>query len=90
MLADFDNLRPTLDALRARQDELLPTFRSLIAVGKAVNRAAPGDYLNISATVQFLLEAPPAHPHPGGVVHPGAEAAGPAEAAVHQLIGGGP
>jgi phospholipid/cholesterol/gamma-HCH transport system substrate-binding protein len=93
MLADFDNLRPTLDALRARQDELLPTFRSLIAVGKAVNRAAPGDYLNVSATVQFLLEAPPAHPKPGGVIHPGAEttsATGPADAAVRRLLGGSP
>jgi phospholipid/cholesterol/gamma-HCH transport system substrate-binding protein len=99
MLADFDNLRPTLDALRARQDQLLPTFRSLIAVGKAVNRAAPGDYLNVSATIQFLLEAPAAHPKPGGVVHPGAEttrasrsagAGGPADAAVRRLIGGTP
>ncbi|MDT4914931.1 MAG: phospholipid/cholesterol/gamma-HCH transport system substrate-binding protein [Pseudonocardiales bacterium] len=90
MLADFANLRPTLDALRARQDQLLPTFDALIAVGKAVNRAAPGDYLNISATIQFLLEAPPAHPRPGGVVHPGAEATGPADAAVRRLIGAAP
>jgi phospholipid/cholesterol/gamma-HCH transport system substrate-binding protein len=90
MLADFDNLRPTLDALRARQDQLLPTFDALIAVGKAINRAAPGDYLNISATIQFLLEAPPAHPRPGGVIHPGAEPTGPADAAVRRLIGATP
>jgi phospholipid/cholesterol/gamma-HCH transport system substrate-binding protein len=90
MLADFDNLRPTLDSLRARQDQLLPTFRSLIALGQAVNRAAPGDYLNVSATVQFLLDAPPAHPKPGGVVHPGAESSGPADAAVRRLLGATP
>jgi ABC-type transporter Mla subunit MlaD len=66
MLTDFENLRPTLDALRARQDELLPTFRALIALGQSVRRAAPGDYLNISATIQFLLDAKPARPKPGG------------------------
>jgi phospholipid/cholesterol/gamma-HCH transport system substrate-binding protein len=85
MLADFDNLRPTLDSLRARQDELLPTFRALIRLGKSIRRAAPGDYLNISATIQFLLNAPPAHPKPGGVVHPGAEP----QVAVHRLLIGG-
>lgn len=86
LLADFDNLRPTLDALRARQRELLPTFRSLIAVGQAVNRAAPGDYLNVAATVQFLLEAPPARPTKGGIIHSGAE---PADAAIRALLGAG-
>jgi phospholipid/cholesterol/gamma-HCH transport system substrate-binding protein len=86
LLADFDNLRPTLDSLRARQDELLPTFRSLIKLGKSVRRAAPGDYLNISGTIQFLLEAPAARPQPGGVIHNGAE---PADAAVGQLLRGG-
>jgi phospholipid/cholesterol/gamma-HCH transport system substrate-binding protein len=85
MLADFDNLRPTLDSLRARQRELLPTFDSLIALGNAVRRAAPGDYLNISGTIQFLLDAPPARPHPGGVVHPGSEP----DAAVHGMLSGG-
>lgn len=87
MLADFDNLRPTLDSLRARQDELLPTFRSLIQLGKSVQRAAPGDYLNISVTIQFLLNAPAAHPKKGGVIHSGAEP----HSAVQQLLtGGGP
>jgi phospholipid/cholesterol/gamma-HCH transport system substrate-binding protein len=85
LLADFDNLRPTLDSLRARQDELLPTFKSLIQLGKSVRRAAPGDYLNISATIQFLLEAPAARPKPGGVIHSGAEP----QDAVHQLLAGG-
>jgi phospholipid/cholesterol/gamma-HCH transport system substrate-binding protein len=85
MLADFDNLRPTLDALRARQDELLPTFKALIDVGKAIDRAAPGDYLNVSVTIQFLLEAPPARPKKGGVVHRGAE---PADGAVSRLLTG--
>ena len=86
LLTDFDNLRPTLDALRERQSQLLPTFRSLIAVGKAINRAAPGDYLNIAGTVQFLLEAPPARPTKGGVIHSGAE---PADAAVSTLLEAG-
>jgi phospholipid/cholesterol/gamma-HCH transport system substrate-binding protein len=90
LLADLDNLRPTLDALRARRAELLPTFRSLILLGKSVQRAAPGDYLNISGTIQFLLNAPPARPQPGGVIHQGAEptAAGP-DAAVAALLTGG-
>jgi virulence factor Mce-like protein len=85
LLSDLDNLRPTLDSLRARESELLPTFRSLIKLGKAVNRASPGDYLNISATIEFLLEAPAARPKPGGVIHPGSES----DAAVTQLLTGG-
>jgi phospholipid/cholesterol/gamma-HCH transport system substrate-binding protein len=85
MLTDFDNLRPTLDSLRTRQAELLPTFRSLIQLGKSVRRAAPGDYLNISATIQFLLNAPPARPKKGGVIHAGAEP----HTAVHELLTGG-
>jgi hypothetical protein len=85
MLADFDNLRPTLDSLHARQAELLPTFRSLIRLGKSVRRAAPGDYLNISATIQFLLNAPAAHPKKGGVIHAGAEP----QVAVRQMLTGG-
>ncbi len=54
-------------------------------MGKAVNRAAPGDYLNVAATIQFLLEAPAARPTKGGIIHSGAE---PADAAVHTLLGG--
>jgi phospholipid/cholesterol/gamma-HCH transport system substrate-binding protein len=86
MLADFDNLRPTLDSLHARQSELLPTFNALIELGKAVRRAAPGDYLNISGTIQFLLDAPAARPKQGGVVHAGAE---PHDAVSELLTGGG-
>jgi phospholipid/cholesterol/gamma-HCH transport system substrate-binding protein len=84
-VTDLDNLRPTLDALRARQEQLLPTFRALIQLGKSVQRAAPGDYLNISATIQFLLNAKPARPHRGGTAWPGAEP----HAAVVQLLAGG-
>ncbi len=87
LLADFDNLRPTLDSLRAREGELIPTFQSLIQLGTSVRRAAPGDYLNISGTIQFLLNAPPAHPKPGGVIHPGAE---PHDAVEQLLTGGSP
>lgn len=62
LLTDLDQLRPTLDALRARQSELVPTMRSLSALGRAVEHAAPGDYVTVSASVQFLLNAPPARP----------------------------
>jgi len=86
MLTDFDNLRPTLDSLRTREDELLPTFQSLITLGKAVRRAAPGDYLQLSGTIQFLLDAKPARPKQGGVVHPGTE---PNDAVQTLLTGGG-
>lgn len=66
LLNDLDNLRPTLDALQARQSELIPTMRSLSALGRAVEHAAPGDYVKVSASVQFLLNAPPARPAAGG------------------------
>jgi ABC-type transporter Mla subunit MlaD len=82
LVTDLDNLHPTLESLRAQQSKLLPTFRSLIQLGKSVRRAAPGDYLNISATIQFLLNAPPARPQPGGFIHDGAEP----NAAVSQLL----
>ena len=85
-VTDLDNLRPTLDALRARQAQLLPTFRALIQLGKSVERAAPGDYLNISATIQFLLNAKPARPPRGGTVRSGAE---PHDAVEQLLTGGG-
>jgi phospholipid/cholesterol/gamma-HCH transport system substrate-binding protein len=85
LLTDLDNLRPTLDSLRAQRAKLLPTFRSLIQLGKSVQRAAPGDYLNISATIQFLLNAKPARPRPGGYLHDGAEP----DDAVRQLLTGG-
>jgi phospholipid/cholesterol/gamma-HCH transport system substrate-binding protein len=90
LVTDLDNLRPTLDSLRAQQAKLLPTFRSLIELGKSVQRAAPGDYLNISATIQFLLNAPPARPKPGGYIHAGAEpAAATPDGAVTDLLTGG-
>jgi phospholipid/cholesterol/gamma-HCH transport system substrate-binding protein len=93
LVADLDNLRPTLNSLRAQQAQLLPTFHSLIQLGKAVQRAAPGDYLNIGGTIQFLLNSPPARPHPGGFIHRGAEPgtaeAAPNDAVVELLTGGG-
>jgi len=89
LITDLDNLRPTLATLRARQAELLPTFRSLIELGKSVQRAAPGDYLNISGTIQFLLSAPPARPPRGGTVRPGAEPDAVPHAAVARLLTGG-
>jgi len=66
MLTFFDQLRPTLDSLRASQGDLIPTFDSLIRFGKLFDQATPGDYLNVDLTVQFLLEATPQRPVPGG------------------------
>lgn len=86
MLADFDNLRPTLDSLRARQDELIPTMQALTELGRSVNRAAPGDYVNLSATIEFLLNAPPARPSEGGVVRN--EPTAPNDAVTRLLTGG--
>lgn len=62
MLADFDSLRPTLDSLQASAGQLVPTMNSLITFGNLFDRAAPGDYLNVSATVEFLLDAPAQRP----------------------------
>jgi phospholipid/cholesterol/gamma-HCH transport system substrate-binding protein len=66
LFTDLDNLRPTRDSQRARQRELVPTMNSLIRFGRLIDRATPGDYVNLAVTIQFLLNAPPARPH-GGV-----------------------
>jgi phospholipid/cholesterol/gamma-HCH transport system substrate-binding protein len=65
-LTYFDQLRPTLDALRAAQSQLEPSFTSLIAFGKLVDRAAPGDYFNLDATINVPLNSPPARPGASG------------------------
>lgn len=62
MLDDFDQLRPTLDALVADEPNLLPTFNSLISFGKLLDQATPGDYLNLSITIRFLLNSTPQNP----------------------------
>ena len=62
MLADFDALRPTLDALAASRQSLVPAFDSLIRFGTLFDRAAPGDYLNLDVVVQVLFDAPAQHP----------------------------
>lgn len=62
MLADFDALRPTLDALAASRQALIPTFDSLIKFGNLFDRATPGDYLNLEITVQVLFNSPPQRP----------------------------
>jgi phospholipid/cholesterol/gamma-HCH transport system substrate-binding protein len=87
MLTDFDNLRPTLDSLRSRENELIPTFRSLITLGNKLRGAAPGDYFVATGIGTFLEAAPGAKPPPHGTVHPGSEA--PRDAAVVQLLSGG-
>jgi phospholipid/cholesterol/gamma-HCH transport system substrate-binding protein len=62
ILADFDALRPTLDSLRSSAGQLVPTMNSLITFGQLFDRAAPGDYLNVDATIEFLLDAPAQRP----------------------------
>ena len=41
LLTDLDNLRPTLDSLRSREAELIPTFRSLITLGNSCAARRP-------------------------------------------------
>ena len=62
IVADFAELRPTLDSLKASADQLVPTMNSLITFGNLFDRAAPGDYLNVDATIEFLLDAPAQRP----------------------------
>jgi phospholipid/cholesterol/gamma-HCH transport system substrate-binding protein len=76
MVADFDALRPTLDSLRSSETNLVPTFNALIDFGKDFDQATPGDYVNSSITIRFLLNAPGTKPVPGGQLYPGAEPTG--------------
>ncbi len=85
MLADFDALRPTLDALAASRSTLIPTFDSLIRFGDLFDRATPGDYLNLDITVQVLFNAPPQRPRQPNTSAPSADSA----AAVSSLLTGG-
>jgi phospholipid/cholesterol/gamma-HCH transport system substrate-binding protein len=62
ILTDFDELRPTLDALKSSAGQLVPTMNSLITFGNLINRAAPGDYINVDVTINFLLDATPQRP----------------------------
>jgi phospholipid/cholesterol/gamma-HCH transport system substrate-binding protein len=71
----LDELRPTLDSLRAADDTLVPTFNELIRFGTLFDRATPGDYINVSGTLTGLLEATAYRPTPGGSEHSTAPAA---------------
>jgi phospholipid/cholesterol/gamma-HCH transport system substrate-binding protein len=62
IISDFAELQPTLDSLRSSAGQLVPTMNSLITFGKLFDRAAPGDYLNVDATIEFLLDAPAQRP----------------------------
>jgi phospholipid/cholesterol/gamma-HCH transport system substrate-binding protein len=64
LLADFDLLRPTLDALRATEGDLIPTANSLIHFGTLFDSAAPGDYVNLNVTIHLLNDAPAQKPNP--------------------------
>ncbi len=82
LLADFDLLRPTLDALAESRTRLIPTFESLVHFGKLLDRATPGDYLNLDTTAQFLFDTPAQHP---GRTQPSTGSAD----AIRTLLGGG-
>ena len=87
LLDDLDGLRPTLDALAASRDSLIPTFNSLVKFGNLFDRATPGDYLNLYITVQVPLAMPPQHPkRPAATVT--AAAASPSDAIARLLTGG--
>jgi phospholipid/cholesterol/gamma-HCH transport system substrate-binding protein len=87
LLSDIDGLRPTLDALAASRDSLIPTFNSLIKFGNLFDRATPGDYLNLFITVQVPFAMPPQHPkQPGATV--AAPATSPSDAIASLLTGG--
>ena len=63
LLADFDALRPTLDALTASDSKLIPAFNSLISFGKLLDNVTPGDYINLDATVELAWALPPQIAH---------------------------
>lgn len=87
LLDDLDGLRPTLDALAASRDSLIPAFNSLVKFGNLFDRATPGDYLNLFITVQVPFAMPPQHPKqpPATVASP---AASPSDAIASLLTGG--
>jgi phospholipid/cholesterol/gamma-HCH transport system substrate-binding protein len=56
LLADLDELRPSLDALVTTQGSFPSTMQSLIRFGQLIDRAVPGDYLNSMATINVLFD----------------------------------
>ena len=62
LLADLDELRPTLDALAGSRSNLVPMFDSLVRFGTLLDRATPGDYLNLDVTSQLLFDVAPQRP----------------------------
>lgn len=62
LLADIDELRPTLDALAGSRNQLVPMFDSLVRFGNLLDRATPGDYLNLDITAELLFNSAPVRP----------------------------
>ena len=62
VLRKLNTVIPTLDSLKSSAGQLVPTMTSLITFGQLFDRAAPGDYLNVDATIEFLLDAPAQRP----------------------------
>jgi phospholipid/cholesterol/gamma-HCH transport system substrate-binding protein len=90
----LQNLQPTLDALKAADGDLVPTFNTLINFGALFDRAAPGDYVNLYANILGLFESKGVKPTPGGEFRPNsaaerALAATPSGATLLTLLNGG-
>jgi phospholipid/cholesterol/gamma-HCH transport system substrate-binding protein len=81
LLADLDELRPTLDALAGSRNQLVPMFDSLVRFGNRLDQATPGDYLNLDVTAQLLFDSAPLQPTTAA---PSTDSAG----AVRTLLGG--
>jgi phospholipid/cholesterol/gamma-HCH transport system substrate-binding protein len=62
LLADLDELRPTLDSLAGSRGNLVPMFNSLVQFGTLLDRATPGDYLNLAVTSELLFDVPAQRP----------------------------
>jgi phospholipid/cholesterol/gamma-HCH transport system substrate-binding protein len=93
MATVLQNLQPTLDALKAADGDLIPTFDTLIRFGALFDRAAPGDYVNLYANILGLFESTGTKPAAGGEIRPNSAAERPLSAdpgaAFTQLLGGG-
>lgn len=84
LLADLDELRPTLDALAGSRSQLVPMFGSLVRFGNLLDRATPGDYLNLAVTAQLLFDAAPQRPSTVNTATPSTDSAD----AVRRLLSG--
>lgn len=52
LLSDLDDLAPTLDTLVSLRGKLGSTLRGLLDFARLLDRAIPGDYLNLVGTIK--------------------------------------